>query len=66
MEKKVTMSQSTLNIGFLLLMTINALNKTMTERNQNNICVMLIFFLAEVFLLEFYRPDRAQKTHRNH
>jgi hypothetical protein len=37
MEKKVTISHSTLYTGFLLLITINALNNATTERNQNNI-----------------------------
>jgi hypothetical protein len=42
MEKKVTISQSTLCTGFLLLITIKALNNAITERNQNSICVTFI------------------------
>jgi hypothetical protein len=42
MAKKVTISHKTLYTGFLLVITISALNKAITERNQKSNCVIPI------------------------
>src|SRR4029079_16906266 len=51
MEKKVTISQSTLYTGFLLITTINALNTAMTDKAQNNISVIFILAVGNLFYI---------------
>ena len=54
MAKNVTINQTTLKTGFLLVTTINALNNANTESTQNKICVMLILnWLGSLYPLYF-------------